>query len=180
MDRNAKISAASSRKGVKEWWKVSRKEQKDGEKRKRETRCLSGVLSMHSAEKLNLNRGWRPWGYALSRGSTRWMWNVSRLARCNRGNWLAPTDELNKYRREERAADCRERRVCVVSTRALQRLDPRGFQRTRSREVATLYNGMFSTDPGIGWNGTAFRCICSFDRVNFLFPCLFPQKCWNK
>lgn len=25
--------------------------------RKRETRCLSGVLSMHSAEKLNLNRG---------------------------------------------------------------------------------------------------------------------------
>lgn len=37
-------------------WKVSWKGTKKKKKDEEETRCLSGVLSMHSAEKLNLNR----------------------------------------------------------------------------------------------------------------------------
>lgn len=101
------------------------------------------------------------------------MWNVSRLARCNRGNWLAPTDELNKYRREERAADCRER-VCRFNPCASKAGFARGFERTRSRQVATLYNGMFSTDRGLDETEHPFA-IYSFDRVSceFFLPLLF-------
>lgn len=45
-------------------------------------------------------------------------------------------------------------------------------KRARSREVATLYNGMFSTDRGLGETEQPFH---SFD-VNFFFLCFFPSR----
>lgn len=150
--------------------------------RKRETRCLSGVLSMHSAEKLNLNRGGRtrPWGHARSaREHSRgcgtchdWLDVIGEI------DWPRLTSWINIGEKKGRPIAASG---CVVSTCALQRLDSRGVLNARGA-VKWPRCIMECFRPIGDWmkrNSLSPSILSIVSRVNFFFLCFFLSRSWK-